>query len=117
MTITDKRATQGRIEAYLLGPDNLPCTSPLGSLPRACDRCGACCRQRTCTAGERAFGAQPQYVVCRALIKEGEEHACLIVEVEAQLVAEGKLKEPLIAQALGVGKGCCDVCETARGHY
>ncbi len=64
-----------------------------------CTRCGECCKEALCQAGIMAYGIQQ--VPCPALIKIAGEYACEIVitEKENQMC-------PIIASALGIGKGC-----------
>ncbi len=66
----------------------------------ACNGCGFCCASEICKIGIKAFpgAAAP----CPGMVFNDGRFACKLVLVER---AAGM--EPLIAAALGVGKGCC----------
>ena len=64
-----------------------------------CKRCGYCCKHEICGVGQIVFGSiEPP---CPALIKEGDIYSCAFVKAEQEFSVE-----PLIAEALGIGKGC-----------
>ena len=71
---------------------------PLFGMP--CNGCGLCCQMEICAIGMMAF---PKATApCPALRFAGSNFRCAIVEAEASTGAE-----PLIAAALGIGRGCC----------
>ena len=83
--------------------------APQVEIPKArygtpCNGCGLCCRLEVCGIGRMAF--PDAQAPCPAIRFDGEKFRCAIVEMEA---ASGK--EPLIAEAIGIGKGCCSDVE------
>lgn len=81
---------------------------PLFGMP--CNGCGLCCQMEICAIGAAAF---PKATApCPALRFAGSNFRCAIVEAEA---AAGM--EPVIADALGIGRGCCsDDPEPSHGR-
>lgn len=65
-----------------------------------CNGCGLCCRMEICPIGREAFpGASAR---CPGMLfDEGRFHCRLV------LIEEAAGMEPLIARALGIGRGCC----------
>ena len=65
-----------------------------------CNGCGLCCKMEVCGIGQSVFpGATAP---CPGLRFNGTAYRCAVVEAEA---ASGL--PTLIADALGIGKGCC----------
>ena len=65
-----------------------------------CNGCGMCCALEVCEIGRRALpGATAP---CPIMAHDGKRIVCrlVVLEADAGLV-------PLIAMALGIGKGCC----------
>lgn len=67
---------------------------------RPCNGCGHCCTKMVCSIGEMAFNTT--VAPCPGLVARAEGMRCRLVETE---IAAGM--EPLIQNALGIGKGCC----------
>lgn len=66
-----------------------------------CNGCGLCCMMEVCAIGKEAYG-KDQKAPCPALIHASNRHWCKFV------LAEDLLRtEPIIQNALGIGKGCC----------
>jgi hypothetical protein len=67
-----------------------------------CNGCGLCCRLEVCYIGKQAFGEE-QAAPCPALMSDGKRYYCgfVIAEETSELRAT-----PIIANALGIGKGC-----------
>lgn len=72
-------------------------TKPIYGAP--CNGCGLCCRMEVCGIGKMAYPEAS--APCPALRWDGNQHRCALIEMEA---ASGL--EPLMAEALGIGKGC-----------
>lgn len=70
---------------------------PFGS---PCNGCGLCCMAEVCAIGRMAFPDAP--APCPALRFNGKMHRCSLVEFEGEAGIE-----PIFAEALGIGKGCC----------
>lgn len=64
-----------------------------------CNGCGLCCAVEVCAIGRVAFPDVP--APCPGMVFDDGRFGCMLVLVEA---ASGM--EPLIATALGIGKGC-----------
>jgi hypothetical protein len=65
-----------------------------------CNGCGLCCQMELCGIGVMAFpGASAP---CPALRFNGSLYRCALVETETAAGAP-----PVMAEALGIGKGCC----------
>lgn len=64
-------------------------------------RCGVCCTQEVCLLGVEAFGKHKP--PCQGLRFKNKQALCVLVETEVIF----KL-EPLLARALGIGRGCCN---------
>lgn len=67
-----------------------------------CNHCGVCCQTVECGVSiELGSSVAP----CVWL---SSKNKCMVVEEEAKAVADGLLPDgPMIANALGIGLGCC----------
>lgn len=68
-----------------------------------CNGCGWCCKTEVCAIGKEAFGHK-QSAPCPALINDGKRYYCGFVIAEETSPLR---TTPIIATALGIGKGCC----------
>lgn len=65
-----------------------------------CNGCGLCCKEQVCVIGQDVFGEID--APCPLLVKRKGLYRCGMVLMEASRPVEKKL-----AQALGIGMGCC----------
>ena len=80
--------------------DEMPVKPKFGS---PCNGCGFCCKVEVCKIGVQAFG-EDQQAPCPALVDDGKRYFCAFVLAEEK----SELRHtPHIANALGIGKGCC----------
>jgi hypothetical protein len=67
-----------------------------------CNGCGFCCKNEVCELGKQF--KNNNIAPCKLLIFNGEKYRCKLILMEKKT----KL-EPLLARALGIGKGCCSI--------
>jgi hypothetical protein len=67
-----------------------------------CNGCGFCCKNEVCKLGKKYENNNT--APCKLLLFNGEKYRCKLILIEQ----ENNLK-PLLARALGIGKGCCSI--------
>lgn len=72
----------------------------------ACNGCGLCCAVELCEIAEVAFKGASAPCPALKITPDGSRSYCELVIAERAGVAAGLLKEPLIANSLGIGLGC-----------
>ena len=80
------------------------------NIDKPCTGCGTCCLSVKCQCSEIAFGASDEICPALCLDETKDIYRCKLVLFE---IEQGI--EPLIQEALGIGKGC--TCETVRALY
>lgn len=73
-------------------------------MSKPCTNCGKCCREAVCKIGELILGCAD--LPCVALIERDGKWLCSYIVAEKEGIDKGLLTHDLIAQGLGVGKGC-----------